>query len=74
MYPSAQALGGRCCALFCDQSACIEANGPEWTRTEQWLRLVPESVMVHDEQACRSIVRRARRQAAKARKAQRFKL
>lgn len=72
MYPSAQAPGGRCCALFCDQSACVEAGGSEWMRGEQWLRLYPESVTMHDEETCRSVVRRSRRRASRIRKRRPF--
>ena len=72
MYPSAQAPGGRCCALFCDQSACVEPEGLELMHAEQWLRLDPASVTVHDEDACRLAVRRARRRALVLRKRRRF--
>jgi hypothetical protein len=57
MYPSAQVPGGRCCVLFCDQSACIPPAGEPWERSEQWVSMIGPPKLLHNA-ACLAAVAR----------------
>jgi len=52
LYPSAQVPGGRCCVLFCDQSACLPEARAAWMQHDQWLSLDETSVKVLDHDSC----------------------